>query len=65
MTEVTEEDEVNLLDLLRALFPDEWDNFVERVEMDTAMLRVGQYPVKELGRCARTSSVCMHERSST
>jgi len=25
--EVTEEDEVTLLDLLQALFPDEWDNF--------------------------------------
>ena len=50
--EVTEEDEVNLLDLLRALFPDEWDNFVERVEMDTATLRVGQYPLMELSRWA-------------
>ena len=46
--EVTEEDEVTLLDLLQALFPDEWENFKERNEMDTARLREGQYPVEAL-----------------
>ena len=50
--EVTEDDDVTLLDLLRALFPDEWDNFYERVGLDTASMREGQFPVEELRRWA-------------
>jgi len=53
MSEITEgDDEDSLLNLLKALFPGEWDNFLERVEMDTATLRVGQYPIEELQRWA-------------
>jgi hypothetical protein len=50
--EVTDEGEVTLLDLLRALFPDEWENFYERVELDTATLREHRFPVEELQQWA-------------
>ena len=52
MQEAADGDEVDLLGLLKALFKDEWDNFVERTELDTATLRVGQYPVEQLQRWA-------------
>ena len=50
--EAADGDEVDLLGLLKALFKDEWENFLERTELDTATLRVGQYPAEELQRWA-------------
>ncbi|KOO28461.1 glucan synthase like 7, partial [Chrysochromulina tobinii] len=41
--EATKEDEATLLDLLQALFPDEWENFKERQEMGEAGLRSGAF----------------------
>ena len=50
--EVAGGDEDNLHTLLKALFKDEWENFVERVEVDTATVRVGAFREGELGRWA-------------
>ena len=50
MDEVASGDEDNLLTLLKALFADEWENFLERVEVDTASSALGAYPARRAAK---------------
>jgi len=50
------DDDVDLHSLLTSIFPDEWSNMLERLQLDTSDLREGKLPEAEVGRWASDRS---------